>query len=99
MADEFAVDKQLGDSGRPFALERLRFAGGLELEAQDAVPAWDLDVGDDLEVLLGDVVSGEPVGQPHRQAGPSRFSLETLDVGMDALFPVSKDYADRRPFA
>jgi arylsulfatase len=28
-----------------------------------------------------------------------RFSLESLDVGLDALSPVSKAYADRRPFA
>jgi arylsulfatase A-like enzyme len=28
-----------------------------------------------------------------------RFGLESLDVGMDALSPVSKVYADKRPFA
>ncbi|HEY9854979.1 MAG TPA: arylsulfatase [Stenomitos sp.] len=28
-----------------------------------------------------------------------RFSLESLDVGMDTLTPVSKSYAHRRPFA
>jgi hypothetical protein len=53
-----AVDEQLQDAGRALALERLWLAGGLELEAQDVPAGRDLAVGNDLEVLLSDVVVG-----------------------------------------
>jgi len=45
-------------------------------------------------------INGKAAGQgkiPKQVRG--RFSLETLDVGMDTLSPVSKSYADKRPFA
>jgi arylsulfatase len=44
-------------------------------------------------------INGENVGEAkiERQAG--RFSLESLDVGMDTLSPVSKAYKDQMPFA
>jgi arylsulfatase len=49
-------------------------------------------------VRLG--INGNAVGEGRiaRQVR-GRFGLETLDVGLDALYPVSVAYADRRPFA
>jgi len=42
LADELAVDEQLGDPGRPFALERLWFAGGLESKLRMWLPLGTL---------------------------------------------------------
>jgi len=45
-------------------------------------------------------INGKPSGEGKiKQQVRGRFSLESLDVGMDALSPVSKAYADKRPFA
>jgi arylsulfatase len=44
-------------------------------------------------------INGQPVGtgQIEKQVR-GRFSVETLDVGVDALTPVSKAYEHKRPF-
>jgi arylsulfatase len=49
-------------------------------------------------VRLG--IAGKPVGEGRiaRQVR-GRFGVETLDVGMDTLSPVSRAYADQLPFA
>ena len=45
-------------------------------------------------------INGERVGEGRiEQQVRARFSVESLDVGMDTLSSVSKDYADRKPFA
>jgi hypothetical protein len=59
LAGGFAVDEQLGDAGRSFAFQRLRLPGGFELEAEDVFAGRDFDLGDDLELLLGNVVVRE----------------------------------------
>jgi hypothetical protein len=63
-AGGFAVDEQLGDAGRSFAFPRLRLPSGFELEAEDVFAGRDFDLGDDLELLLGNVVVGVGVAQP-----------------------------------
>ena len=45
-------------------------------------------------------INGEKSGEGRiEKQVRGRFSTESLDVGMDTLSPVSKSYADKRPFA
>ena len=63
----------------------------MEFVNEGAIP------GGPATVRLG--IDGKPAGEGRieRQVR-GRFSVETLDVGMDTLSPVSKAYADQRPF-
>ena len=55
-----------------------------------------------LDAIWADVAV-TPARRAAAEKSPSqvrgRFGIESLDVGLDALSPVSKAYADRRPFA
>lgn len=100
LADGFAVDEQLGDAGCALAFEWFGLTGGFELEAEDVVAGWDLGVGGDVEVLLGDVVVGvaqPPVLDEEAEAAvdPALGDQDALgadvgdlDPGVDAVGPV-----------
>ena len=44
-------------------------------------------------------INGEKVGEAKIEKQAGRFSIESLDVGMDTLSPVSKAYRNKMPFA
>lgn len=80
-----------------------------EVVSTQPVPAGDVELKarfiNESDVLGGPAtvrlfINGEEAGEGKiEKQVRSRFSLESLDVGMDLLSPVSKDYRDRLPFA
>ena len=84
-----------------FDTERTKVQSADPLPAGKAELKFDLKsegVGKAATVTL--YVNGKKVGEgrvPHQ--APFRFGVESLDVGMDTLSPVSKTYEKRLPFA